>query len=157
MRPDEIAKAGPPAFVEQRREVNVTTTDNQTTTEMQALQDRLTKLSEASLRINEDLDYHSVLQEVTSSARILTDARYGATTVLDDSNRLEEFVTSGLTPEEHRHLRALPESAQFFSYLNDVPRSDPSQRFGLVHEAAGHGGVASSRGRRFPAGCSHPQ
>ncbi len=121
MRPDEIAKAGPPAFVEQRREVNVTTTDNQTTTEMQALQDRLTKLSEASLRINEDLDYHSVLQEVTSSARILTDARYGATTVLDDSNRLEEFVTSGLTPEEHRHLRALPESAQFFSYLNDVP------------------------------------
>ena len=73
----------------------MTTTDNQTTTEMPALQDRLTKLSEASLRINEDLDYHSVLQEVTSSARILTDARYGATTVLDDSNRLEEFVTSG--------------------------------------------------------------
>ncbi len=99
----------------------MTTTDDQTTPGMQALQDRLTKLSEASLRINEDLDYHSVLEEVINSARILTGARYGATTVLDHANRLEEFVTSGLTPEEHRHLAALPESEQFFSYLNDVP------------------------------------
>ena len=97
------------------------TTNDRTTPEMQALQDRLTKLSEASLRINEDLDYHSVLQEVTNSARFLTGASYSATTVLDDANRLEEFVSSGLTPEEHRHLAGLPESAQFFSYLNDVP------------------------------------
>ena len=97
------------------------TTNDRTTPEMQALQDRLTKLSEASLHINEDLDYHSVLQEVTNSARFLTGASYSATTVLDDANRLEEFVSSGLTPEEHRHLAGLPESAQFFSYLNDVP------------------------------------
>ncbi len=97
------------------------TTNEPATPGMQAMQHRLTKLSEASLRINEDLDYHSVLEEVTNSARILTDARYGATTVLDQANRLEEFVTSGLTPEEHRHLAALPESAQFFSYLNDFP------------------------------------
>ena len=99
------------------------TTDDRTATGIQALQDRLTRLSEASLRINEDLDYHSVLEEVTDSARLLTGARYGATTVLDDANRLEEFVTSGLTSEEHRHLRELPESAQFYRYLNDV--SDP--------------------------------
>ena len=99
------------------------TTDDRTTTGIQALQDRLTRLSEASLRINEDLDYHSVLEEVTDSARLLTGARYGATSVLDDANRLEEFVTSGLTSEEHRHLRELPESAQFYRYLNDV--SDP--------------------------------
>ena len=88
---------------------------------MQALQHRLTELSEASLRINEDLDYHSVLEEVTNSARTLTGARYGATTVLDASNGLEEFVTSGLTPDQHRHLAELPGSAQFFRYLNDVP------------------------------------
>ena len=97
------------------------TTDDQTTPGMQVLQERLTKLSEASLRINEDLDYHSVLEEVTNSAHVLTGARYGATTVLDDANRLEEFVTSGLTPDQHRHLRELPESAQFYRYLNDVP------------------------------------
>ena len=88
---------------------------------MRELRDRLTKLSEASLRINEDLDYHGVLAEVTKSARTLTAAQYGATTVLDDANGLEEFVTSGLTPEEHRHMEGLPGSAEFFRYLNGVP------------------------------------
>ncbi len=97
------------------------TNDEETTLRMRALQDRLTRLSEASLRINEDLDYHSVLQEVTNSARILTDAKYGATTVLDQANRLEEFVSAGLTPEEHRHMEGLPGSAEFFRYLNHVP------------------------------------
>ena len=97
------------------------TTNERTTPGMRALQDRLTRLSEASLRINEDLDYHSVLQEVTNSARGLTDARYGATTVLDHASRLEEFVTSGLTPEEHRHMEGLPGTAEFFRYLNHVP------------------------------------
>ena len=87
---------------------------------MRELQDRLARLSEASRRINEDLDYHSVLEEVTNSARMLTEARYAATTVLDDANRLEEFVTSGLTPAERRSLAELPESAQFFSHLNEA-------------------------------------
>ena len=94
--------------------------EHQTTTGMRALQDRLTRLSEASLRINEDLDYHSVLEEVTNSARVLTDAKYAATTVLDQDNRLEEFVSSGLTLEEHRHMEDLPGSAEFFRYLNGV-------------------------------------
>ena len=97
------------------------TTNERTTPGMRALQDRLTRLSEASLRINEDLDYHSVLQEVTNSARGLTDANYAATTVLDQADRLEEFVTSGLTPEEHRQMEGLPGSAEFFRYLNGVP------------------------------------
>ncbi len=97
------------------------TTEDQTAADVRALQDRLTRLSEASLRINEDLDYHSVLEEVTSSARVLTSAKYAATTVLDQANRLEEFVTSGLTPEERRSLAELPGSAQFFRHLNDVP------------------------------------
>ena len=97
------------------------TTEDQTAADMRALQDRLTRLSEASLRINEDLDYHSVLEEVTNSACVLTGAKYAATTVLDQANRLEEFVTSGLTLEEHRHMADLPGSAEFFRYLNDVP------------------------------------
>ena len=97
------------------------TMEGQTAAGMRSLQDRLTRLSEASLRINEDLDYHSVLEEVTNSARILTGARYGATTVLNDANRLEEFVSSGLTPEEHREMEGLPGSAEFFRHLNGLP------------------------------------
>ena len=52
---------------------------------IQALRDRLSRLSEASLRINESLDYPTVLQGVLDSARSLTGARYGVMTFLDDS------------------------------------------------------------------------
>ena len=80
----------------------------------------MTKLSQASRRINESLDFHSVLQDVVDSARDLTYARYGGITVLDDAGEFEEFVTSGLTPEEHQMLAQLPESAPLFTHLNEV-------------------------------------
>ena len=88
--------------------------------EATALRERLTKLSEASRRINESLDFHNVLQDVVDSARDLTYARYGGITVLDDAGTFEEFVTSGLTPEEHQMLAQLPESAPLFTHLNEV-------------------------------------
>ena len=95
-------------------------TENRPSLEMRALQERLTKLSEASLRINENLDFDSVLQDVVDSARNLTDARYGGMTVLDDEGRFERFVTSGLKDEERRILAELPESAPLFRHLNGV-------------------------------------
>ena len=88
--------------------------------EIEALQGRLTKLSEASLRINESLDFDSVLQEVVDSARDLTGARYAGITILNDAEQFEEFVTSGLTSDEHRILAELPESAALFGYLNEL-------------------------------------
>ena len=87
---------------------------------MRALQERLTKLSEASLRINGNLDFGSVLQDVVDSARNITDARYGGMTVLDDAGRFEQFVTSGLTEEERLILAELPESVPLFKHLNGV-------------------------------------
>ena len=45
--------------------------------------DRLSRLSQASLRINESLDLDTVLQEVVDSARSLTGSRYGVLTTLD--------------------------------------------------------------------------
>ena len=87
---------------------------------MKEMHDRLIELTEAILRINEDLDFYSVLKEVVHSARVLSGARYGGITVLDDSGQLEEFVTTGLTAEEHRTLAELPESASFFDHLNGV-------------------------------------
>ena len=52
--------------------------------ENQALRERLSRLSEASLRINESLDPDTVLQEVMDNARTLTGARFGSITTLDD-------------------------------------------------------------------------
>ena len=95
-------------------------TGNQPEREIEALRERLTKLSEACLRINDSLEFDSVLQDVADSARRLTDAWYGGITVLNDAGQFEQFVTSGLTPDEHRILAELPESEQLFRYLNGV-------------------------------------
>ena len=72
--------------------------------EIEALRDRLSRLCEATLRINESLDLDTVLQEVVDSARALTESPYGVITTLDDSGLPKDFVTSGMTPEAHRAL-----------------------------------------------------
>ena len=53
--------------------------------ENEALRDRLSGLSEASLRISRSLDLDTVLQGVIDGARSLTRARYGALVAFDDS------------------------------------------------------------------------
>ena len=63
--------------------------------EIAALRDRLSRLSEASLRINESLDFETVLQGVLDSARSLTGSRYGVITLFDDAGRIQDVVTSG--------------------------------------------------------------
>ena len=55
--------------------------------EIVALHDRLSRLSEASLRINESLDFDVVMQGVLDSACSLTGARYGVMTLLDEGGR----------------------------------------------------------------------
>ena len=67
--------------------------------QIETLRERLSRLSDASLRINESLDLDDVLQGVLDSARILTGARYGVITTLDDEGRMEELRVSGLTVE----------------------------------------------------------
>ena len=63
--------------------------------EIEELRDRLSKLSEASLRLNETLDLDNVLDEVVHSAQMLTNARYGVLTALDDEGQLKDVRTSG--------------------------------------------------------------
>ena len=82
---------------------------------------RLSKLSEASLRINESLDLDTVLQEILDSARSLTDARSGVIVSLDDKGQVEDFLASGLTDDETQQLFAMPEGLKLFEYLNTTP------------------------------------
>ena len=71
--------------------------------------DRLSKLSEASLRINESLGFDTVLQGVIDSARSLTNVCYGALKAFDQSGGMENLITSGITPEERpRSAHTLP-------------------------------------------------
>ena len=81
------------------------------------LRDRLSRLSEASLRINETLDLDTVLQEVIDSARSLAGASYGGISTIYESRRGKDLITSGMTTEEHQRLAETPGGADFFQYL----------------------------------------
>ena len=61
-----------------------------------------------------------MLQGVLDSACSLTGARYGVITLLDESGQVQDFVTSGLTAEEHRRFTDLPEGMMFFQYLSNI-------------------------------------
>ena len=78
----------------------------------------MSKLSEASLRITQSLDFDAVLQGMLDSARTLTGARYGVVTLLDGSGRIEDCLSSGFTAQETERLWEVPEGLQFFGYLN---------------------------------------
>ncbi len=89
--------------------------------EIAALRERLSRLSEASLHITEDLDLDAVLQGVLDGARSLTGARMGGITILDDAGQLQDFITSGLTDEDHQRFVNLPGGPEFFAYLSGLP------------------------------------
>ncbi len=72
--------------------------------EITDLRHRLSKLSEASLRINESLDFETVLQGVLDSTRSLTGSRYGVIVVFDSSGQIKDYLSSGMTADESRQL-----------------------------------------------------
>ena len=88
--------------------------------EAAALRERLSRLSEASLRINESLDLDTLLQGVLDSASALAGARYGVLAVLGGDGQVEALLASGLTPDEFRGLREIPGGADIFEYLGSL-------------------------------------
>ena len=89
--------------------------------ENEALRDRMSRLSEAVLRISASLDLDTVLREVVESGRALTGALYGGITTLDERGQVSDFVTSGTTPEEHRRLADWSEGPRLFEHLRALP------------------------------------
>ena len=89
--------------------------------EVEALRARNAALNKAILRISASLDIETVLEEVVGSARTLTGARYGAIATVDGSGNLQDFVTTGLSDEEHRHLSAWSDGPHLFEHFLDLP------------------------------------
>ena len=89
--------------------------------EILELRQRLSLLSQASLSINESLDFDTVLQGVLDSARSLTVARYGAITLVDEAGDPPDLLFSGVTIQEAQMFREMPEGIRFLEYLNEVP------------------------------------
>ena len=97
------------------------TQSDQSALQIAALQDRLTRLSEASLHINQGLELDAVLQRVLDSARSLTGAHYGVMTTLDETGQIEDFLASGFTPEDAQQLWQMPGARELFEYVNSIP------------------------------------
>ena len=85
--------------------------------EIARLRERMARLSSASLRISENLDLESVLREVVDSARVLTGAANAVITTADRVEQVRDFISSGLTREERRQLRGLPDGERLWAYL----------------------------------------
>ena len=83
--------------------------------------DRISRLSAAILRISQSLDLATVLKEVVEGARALTGARSGVITTIDERGQVQDFVTSGLPPEERRMMLEWPDGPRLFEHLRDLP------------------------------------
>ena len=87
---------------------------------IEALQERVSRLSAAILRISDTLDLDTVLQEVVGGARALTGARYGMIATVDQAGSVAEFVSAGFTPEEENEVDAWPDAPRLFTHFRDL-------------------------------------
>ena len=88
--------------------------------ENRKLRERLSRLSQASQRINESLDFETVLQGVVDSARSVTDARYCVVTLLNDEDQVQEYLVSGMTPQEADLIWSFPGAHRLYEHLRQI-------------------------------------
>jgi signal transduction histidine kinase len=79
------------------------------------MQDRLRRQNEellalhsAGLAISAELALDAVLKKVVDQARHLVGAQYGAISVVDVNGRIEQFITSGISPEQREAIGPPP-------------------------------------------------
>ena len=100
--------------------------------------ERLFRLSEANVRINESLDFDTVLQGILDSARSLTGARFGLLVLADESGREQNLLVSGLAAHEHqRFMEWFKAEEVLFECLNRIPGPLRSKDFNSDAKAAG--------------------
>ena len=88
--------------------------------EIRMLRERQSLMSEATLRINESLDFGTVLQGVVDSARTLTDAKYGMIILWEETGQIKECLTAGLTLQETSQIWSFPQGDVLFEYLGKI-------------------------------------
>jgi len=71
--------------------------------------DALYALDRATRAIAGELDLDRVLQLIVDSVRDLVGAKYAALGIVDDSGRIERFITSGISDELRARIGPLPE------------------------------------------------
>ena len=93
---------------------------DETARDSDVLRERDSTLGAAIMRIGASLDLDTVLREVVEGARALTGARYGVIATVGESGEPGEFVTSGMTPEQHGAMESWPDGLTLFQRLRDL-------------------------------------
>ena len=93
---------------------------NDSRRQIEALRERMSRLSAAVLRASASLDLDTVLQEVVDSACALTGARFGVIVTVDGAGQAGEWVMSGIGPVEQDALVAWPHGPQLFEHLRGL-------------------------------------
>ena len=89
--------------------------------EIKELRERIAMLAATSLRLSASLDLSTVLHEVAECARTLIGARIAAIVTIGSSGQPRNFVTAGISADEHRELLDSPDGRQLFEHLRDIP------------------------------------
>ena len=89
--------------------------------EIEVLEQRISALSAAVLRLGSSLELATVLQEAADSARVLTATRYCLIVTVDEAGEAREFVTSGFTSDEHQEFVEWPDGPRLFALLRNLP------------------------------------
>ena len=102
-----------------------------------ALRDRLSRLSSASLRINESLDFEAALQGVLDGAHSVTGAVYAVIIALDDSGEVEDYLVEGMSIDDAKRLWKVPDGPKLFEYMNALPGSLRGRDLGELARSIG--------------------
>ncbi len=86
--------------------------------EIQKRVNQLEALNAAAFSLITELDMGVVLQKVVDLSRELVVSQYGALAVLnEDGDGFEQFITSGMSPQQRSSIGALPEGRGIFKVL----------------------------------------
>ena len=87
---------------------------------IETLEERISNLCAAVLRVSASLDVETVLREIVDSACTLTGARYGLVVIVDDAGQPQDFVTAGLEPGQHEVMAAWPDGPRLYEHFRDL-------------------------------------
>ncbi|QSB13203.1 GAF domain-containing sensor histidine kinase [Natronosporangium hydrolyticum] len=83
--------------------------------------ERIRALLDAVVGITQDLDLHNTLERIAEAACHLVGAKYGALGVIGADRRLVDFITYGISPEEHAAIGDLPAGRGVLGLLIEEP------------------------------------
>ena len=112
-----------------------------TNSEGEVLRERQSRWREVTLRIYRNLDLDAVQREIASGARVLTGARYSGITTLDDSGQLQDFIISGLTPDDRRRFLSQPGVQAFIDHLSKISEPVRVEDLGSYVRSVGVPGI----------------